>query len=702
MSPASLISPSERDTALKLLDGLQHDGLYACVFRLPLELEARPVLLAAASALEQPAQASLSRQFIRARRDGQPDDLPIPIRNCPEGFGAGLLLPLHGADRLLGALAVLSREPDFTPAQHERMALAATLLTAVIENRELQVTLQSNARLAQAILAAAERIAELPGPQQIVDLLRETMFTAHISGCAILLYGPQEENAPAAAYDYLEFQGAWSRARGNGGGIGTRIYLRDYHARLETLEQNKLAVFQRITPRVRALFDPLVRGMIRSSSIRSLALFSLRSGARRLGVLVLAADDVDYFSPRELHNYRVLAEFLSMSITAQMLLQQRDRIHQVRAALLDAVSDGILLALPHPQGARVLMTNQVFTSLFGLSEAETAGRTLDEVIARIAVPEDVRWRLHEQWMRLPLRAPDTQQGEFRFVHHSGHTLDVLWTSAPVYQDQRVLGRLFAFHDATADRTAARLRAEFLSRISHELRTPLTSIQGFAEFILEATGDALPDLAREYLQIILTSARQLRTIISDIIDLSRVDAGQIELHREQAHLPDVIIDASAHLELQYKARRQRLRLELDDDLPPVEIDRGRILQVLTNLIANAIKYAPPDSTITVRTRLAHDLDALGPLSPADVVLPAVLVSVEDSGRGLSPEDAERVFMPFFRADDARRQRIEGVGLGLTVARSLVEIHQGKIWIVPAPPASGGSFHFTLPVARESAP
>lgn len=695
MSPAS-----ERDTALKLLERAQREGLYACVLRMPAVPDARPAVLAAVPALSRAAQASLRRQFVRASRAGLLAGLDVPLWNLPEGYAGGRLLPLQGADGPLGALAVLYYTPELTPDQHDTLDLTATLLTAVIENRELQHTLHANARLAQAILTAAERIADLPGPQQIVDMLRETMFSAHISGCAVLLYGPQVDNAQDARYDYLEFQGAWSRERGSGGGIGTRIYLRDYERQLDILERSKLAVFQRITPRVRALFDPLVRGMLRSPGIRSLALLSLRSGARRLGLLVLSADEEDAFSPRELHNYRVLAEFLSMSITAQQLVQQRDRIHQVRAALLDAVSDGILLAVPHPQGARVLLANQVFAHLFGLSEAETQGMTLDEVVSRMAVPEDVRRQLHQHWMRLPVRAADTQQGEFRFVHSSGHTLDLLWTSAPVYQDQRVLGRLFAFHDATADRTAARLRAEFLSRISHELRTPLTSIQGFAEFILEATGDALPDLAREYLQIILGSARQLRTIISDIIDLSRVDAGQIELNRELAHLPDIIIDAAAHLELQYKSRGQRLRLELDDELPPVEVDRGRILQVVTNLLTNAIKYGPADSTITVRTRLAREMDALGPFAPADVVLPAVLVSVEDNGRGLSQEDAERVFMPFFRADDARRQRIEGVGLGLTVTRSLVEIHQGKIWIVPAPPASGGSIHFTLPTARDA--
>jgi signal transduction histidine kinase len=129
-----------------------------------------------------------------------------------------------------------------------------------------------------------------------------------------------------------------------------------------------------------------------------------------------------------------------------------------------------------------------------------------------------------------------------------------------------------------------------------------------------------------------------------------------------------------------------------------VDVSRIIQVLTNLLSNAIKYSPEGGVIRVNTTyLAAGAD-LPDGAPPDLVLPAVLVSVVDEGKGLQRDDAERVFVPFFRTDDVKKRKIEGVGLGLAVTRSLVEVHRGKIWAVPVPPATGGCFLFTLPTVR----
>jgi signal transduction histidine kinase len=235
-------------------------------------------------------------------------------------------------------------------------------------------------------------------------------------------------------------------------------------------------------------------------------------------------------------------------------------------------------------------------------------------------------------------------------------------------------------------------------VSHELRTPLTSIQGFAEFILEATSDKLPDLAREYTEIILSSAKRLKTIFDEMIQITRADAGKLQLNKEDAHLPDLIIDVGAQMELQYKQRKQQLLLDLDDDLPPVNIDVTKITQVLVNLMTNAIKYSPEGGKISVSTRLVSGIEALPEDAPKDIVLPAILVSISDDGKGLSREEADQVFMPFFRTEEARKNKIEGVGLGLAVTRSIIEVHRGKIWAVPRPRAEGGCFQLTLPTVR----
>jgi two-component system phosphate regulon sensor histidine kinase PhoR len=315
------------------------------------------------------------------------------------------------------------------------------------------------------------------------------------------------------------------------------------------------------------------------------------------------------------------------------------------------------------------------------------------------LPEGVRHELRASWLSTPVRDPAVRRGEFRLVTSEGQPLDVEWYSAPVYQESTVLGRIYTFHDVSPERSAQRLRAAFLSRISHELRTPLTSIRGFAEFILEATGDKLPDLAREYTEIILNSAKHLNTVFTDMIEITRADAGELKLHKIEAHLPDIIIDVVARLELQYKARRQQVIMELDDDLPLASVDVDRLAQVLTNLIANAIKYSPEASKIRITTQMIASPDALPDSAPLDVVIPAILVTVKDEGKGLTAEEAEKVFMPFFRTEDAKAQRIEGVGLGLAVTRSIVEVHRGKIWAIPSNSrVKGGCFMFTIPTVR----
>jgi signal transduction histidine kinase len=172
-----------------------------------------------------------------------------------------------------------------------------------------------------------------------------------------------------------------------------------------------------------------------------------------------------------------------------------------------------------------------------------------------------------------------------------------------------------------------------------------------------------------------------------------------LNKEDAHLPDLIIDVGAQMELQYKQRKQQLILDLDDDLPPASIDVTKIAQVLTNLLTNAIKYSPEGGLLRVSTQFVNSIDELTEDAPKDVVLPAILVSISDDGKGLTKDEADQVFLPFFRTEEAKKNKIEGVGLGLAVTRSIVEIHRGKIWAVPRPRAEGGCFQFTLPTVRQ---
>jgi signal transduction histidine kinase len=224
--------------------------------------------------------------------------------------------------------------------------------------------------------------------------------------------------------------------------------------------------------------------------------------------------------------------------------------------------------------------------------------------------------------------------------------------------------------------ANRLKTEFVSMVSHELRTPLTSIQGYAELLLE---DKEIGEERESLTIVRKNADRLLGLINDLLDLSRIEAGRLDLQRTSLDLARLIPEVAGSLRPLIEGKRQRLRFEFGDALPPVWADQDRVTQILTNLISNAHKYTLVEGSITVAARRDDGF---------------VRVDVSDTGIGLSPEDQAQLFTKFFRAHDRSPHAGRGTGLGLVITRSLVELHGGRITVSSAP-GQGSTFSFSLP-------
>ena len=611
-------------------------------------------------------------------------------------FQSGLLIPLTMPDQVLGLLALFSTSPDAYSTEHiASIEPFAQMARVMLENERLA----ENLATARSILVTAHAIAENPSSQEVVNILHDYLLPPHITSCGILLYGPLAEGRMSGPFNYLEVKGTWSKRQGSGVALGLKFSLLNYPDLLEQLDERKVLVFDELGD-IEQRFDPFIRSILKAERIRSMALLALHADEYRLGVLLLGTDRRHQFTPAELRSYQTVSEFLAISAMAQNLQQQHDMVQRGRAALLDAVKDGVVMILPEPGTTRVLTVNRCFTEMFNLPRPKAEGISLLHLLDKMQLPEAVRQELRRTWLSIPVRDPATQKGEFHMIHPGGFRADIEWYSAPVYEGARVMGRIYTFHDVTAERAAIRVRSTFLSRVSHELRTPLTSIRGFAEFILEAVGDELPDLAREYTQIILNSAKHLNHIFTDMIEITRADAGELKLKLQEAHLPDIIIEVVARLELQYKQRRQTVAMELDDDLPPVNVDVERIAQVLTNLVTNSIKYSPEGGKIRLTTRLSPSPKELPASAPPDVVIPSVLVLVADEGKGLTKDEVDKVFLPFFRTEAARMNKIEGAGLGLAVARSIIELHGGKIWAEAKKRGrKGGLFLFTLPIVQK---
>ena len=226
--------------------------------------------------------------------------------------------------------------------------------------------------------------------------------------------------------------------------------------------------------------------------------------------------------------------------------------------------------------------------------------------------------------------------------------------------------------------ASKHKSEFLANMSHELRTPLNAISGFSQVLRKGLFGEINDKQAEYLDDILASARHLRSLIDDVLDLSKVEAGQIELQVEPFSLPAALERGVVMVREGAASGGVRISLSSDPGMDTVIGDERRVRQVVFNLLSNAVKFTPTGGTVDVA---AARFDG------------EVRVSVSDSGPGIAPEDQARIFEEFQQAAAGKEQR-EGTGLGLALSKRLVELHGGRIW-VESEPGKGSRFVFTLP-------
>jgi signal transduction histidine kinase len=240
--------------------------------------------------------------------------------------------------------------------------------------------------------------------------------------------------------------------------------------------------------------------------------------------------------------------------------------------------------------------------------------------------------------------------------------------------------------------ANRAKSEFLANMSHELRTPLNHVIGFTELVVDKNFGDLNPKQEEFLKDVLQSGRHLLALINEILDLSKVEAGKMDLTLSRVFLRP-LLDNSLIM-VKEKALKQRLKLmsEIPDHLEPFQADERKLKQILYNLLSNAVKFTPGGGTIQVR---------VSPENGASGRDKGLRFSIIDSGIGLEPEDLERIFRPFEQVDNSASRKFQGTGLGLALTRKMVELHGGRIWAASEGEGKGSAFHFILPL-REANP
>jgi signal transduction histidine kinase len=229
--------------------------------------------------------------------------------------------------------------------------------------------------------------------------------------------------------------------------------------------------------------------------------------------------------------------------------------------------------------------------------------------------------------------------------------------------------------------ASEAKSEFLAHMSHELRTPLNVIIGFSELMLDGVPGKINKKQRQCLDDVLSSSMHLLDLINDVLDLSKVESGKVKLSQIDIAMADVLEGLKRTMTPILSPRKQSLVIKVERGLPPVHADKGKIRQVILNLLSNAIRFTPDGGRLKIEAiRKDHSCQ----------------VSVVDNGIGIKKEDQEKLFEPFSQLDNPLTGEKGGTGLGLALTKQIIEKHGGQIW-VESEYGKGSRFIFTLPLA-----
>jgi len=363
----------------------------------------------------------------------------------------------------------------------------------------------------------------------------------------------------------------------------------------------------------------------------------------------------------------------AIAVRNARLYREVNREKQRITAMLDSAADGILILNPDHSIER---TNAAFARMFGLSQEMLQSMTHEDVIHWAKDPHGITlgeaeaggWPLSPQahlYVEGDLRRPSGQP-----------PLPVGITYAPLISTEgSLLNTIATIRDITRFRQADELKSEFVSIVSHELKTPVALIKGYVSTLRRDDVQWDPEIMGESLQVIEEEADRLTRLIEDLLDASRLQAGGMPLKRSDIAMKSMAERLAERFQVQ--TEDHQIIVDLPDDLPVVMADEIRIEQVLSNLISNAIKYAP-DGKITIN----------GCGRPQEI-----LICVADEGPGIHTGDLPHIFDRFYRSPETSR-KTKGAGLGLYLARAIIEAHGGRIWADPKPD-KGARICFSLP-------
>lgn len=400
-------------------------------------------------------------------------------------------------------------------------------------------------------------------------------------------------------------------------------------------------------------------------------LSQMAAAARRL-----AAGDHSVHIPTSTHDeVGLLADTLNhMAAELKSKIEELSEDRSQLLAMLTSMVEGVMVL---DYRGRVLQVNPALERMFGVTRAEARGRQISEVFKHSDL---------NSFVSTVLTTRAGQENEI-VLTPSGRCLHIE-ASVAGGQEENEACAVFVFHDITELRRLENIRKDFVANVSHELRTPLTSIKGYVEALLDGGKDD-PETSIRFLDIILKQSDRLNLILEDLLQLSKIESGQMQFAREPLDIASLIERTLAMIKPLADKKRHRLISEIAPNLPPITGDQERLAQVLSNLLDNAIKYTPEGGQVSLTARRTAIPDSTTGNEQAGIEL-----VVADSGIGIPEKDRPRVFERFYRVDKARSRELGGTGLGLAIVKHIVEGHGGQVWVEGNVP-TGSRFVVRLP-------
>ena len=568
--------------------------------------------------------------------------------------GAHLFVPLHLRERLIGIL-VLGRKLSEVPYGRDELRLLETVSTqaaVLLDDARLYQTIRSQLeqgrQRTEAFETAARKLALEQNPrlalQGLVDTARGLTGAQSVSMQVWSPAGLTEHFVVSSDFaipgpDQAVPAAAASTAR-NGNGVAGKANM---------------------APTA----DPPGEAPILSAEIRQRnGSYGVLSALGKEGAADFTGDD-----QRLLNLFALLAEVLLENVQLySTVVQERATL----AAIQSSMAEGLMVL--DPQG-RLLYLNQVAAAFLGMSEKEGAGKMLTEVVSAWS-PDEPSLRALEGFVRdLKASTDDVHKVEVTLVDPAPRDLALTSFPIPVGSTEKMVGLLL--RDITLEREHERRRDTFISVASHQLRTPIAVISGFTELLLQRE---LPEaLRRDSLERIYRNTRVVVSIVDDLLNLSRIQTGRLSLNLDRVSVREVGEEIAGGR--QQSAATHEIVVEDMMGIPSVVADRDKFVQVISNLLDNAVKYSPQGGRITVSAREEPEAER-------------VVIGVRDSGIGIAQEDKEYLFTIFHRIQRPETMDIKGTGLGLYIVKKLLELMHGDVWL-ESELGKGTTFYVALP-------